>query len=128
MTGSLASELRDEIEAILHDLGAPATWTGVTRVSNVNESSVTETTVDHSVNVAPPYPASKSLVSEVTTSIADAETMLSAKAISFIPQIGDRLTIEDDLGTDVVYDCLAVKPLNTGARAGGYIVSLRKVG
>ncbi len=128
MTGSLDSELRDAVEEILDDLGAPATWVVVTRVSNVNESSVVETTVDHAVNVAPPYPSKKRLSSDTTTSIGEVQTMLAAKSISFIPKIGDRLEIADDLGAVSVYDCLNVDTINSGARACGYIVFLTRVG
>lgn len=128
MTGSLDSELRDATVEIIDDLGAPATWVVVTRVSNVNESSVVETTVDHSVNVAPPYLVKKRLISDVTTSIWEMQTILAAKSISFIPKIGDRLEIADDLGAVVVYDCFGVDPINSGARPCAYIVFLTKVG
>ena len=128
MTGAYDEELRDEVEALIDEVGAPATYKVVTRTPDIAQSTVVASSVPHAVVVTPPMPFSSKLVNNSTVLATDLSVLMAAQAIAFIPKLTDKLSLPNDAGSAVEYDVTYVDPIQSGARVCAYTLGLRKIG
>jgi hypothetical protein len=120
MTGKLDSIMVPLADSLITDFGKTATYKQVTSTFSASTGKTTSTETPSTVIVTPPAPYKQNRIDGTVVQTGDVTCNIAGQAISFTPQIGDRINLNS-----LDWQIVGVNPVFSGEQIALYKLQLR---